>query len=118
MALITGKNSGLAYILFGHKAGGSTFTHTIGGLHYGTPSYYTSIDSSVANGVTNNYYNPLLLQPYTSTLSTGKFFFYEVGIGDVNGDGRADLLMNTDDVQTANDGLTPVIFGGGFKLFY
>ena len=118
VAILSSKQSGLAYIMFGHKAGGTTFPKTTGGLHFGTPSYYSSIDTTGSGSNVYNYYNPVILQPYTSDLSLARFFYYEVNIGDLNGDGRGDILMNTDDVQTANDGSTPVIFGGGFKLFY
>ncbi|MBS1959194.1 MAG: FG-GAP repeat protein [Bdellovibrionales bacterium] len=111
------KYTGLGYVLFGHKTPASGDMPTLPGLFVGNASYNSSIISTVSGPNTYFFYTPLLLKPHTSDVSVGSFFsFYSTG-GDLNGDGKMDLLMPTNDIHQAIDG-SSVVYGGGFKLFY
>jgi hypothetical protein len=114
--LTNGKISGLGYLFFGHpNAGGSITTQP--GLYIGTPNYNSSIVSTTVGGNVYYYYSPMILKPHTADGNTEYFFNYATEIGDLNGDGRGDIIMNSQDVQNATDG-SSTVSGGGFKLFY
>jgi hypothetical protein len=114
---VSGNETGMGYVLFGHPQLGGSFT-TTPGLFWGTSSYNGSI--SVSTSGTNQFfhYSPVTLKPYPSDGTVSSFFLYPNSMGDLNGDGSGDLLLPTHDLKLGGDRQTPVISGGGFKLVY
>jgi hypothetical protein len=115
--LLSYKNTGLGYVFFGHKTAAAGEMPTLPGLYIGNPSYNSGIISTVQSGNTYFFYTPMLLRPHTPDSFVGSFFSSVSSTGDLNGDGRLDMLLPTDDVHEAIDG-SPVVYGGGFKLIY
>ncbi|MBC7396689.1 MAG: FG-GAP repeat protein, partial [Bdellovibrionales bacterium] len=112
------NSTGLGYILSGHKTPTAGEMPTTPGLYVSaTATYNGSITSQVIAGATYYYYTPIILKPHTPDGNIGSFFLYRSSLGDLNGDGTADLLMPTKKFPYGADGST-VIDGGGFKLFY
>ena len=111
------KTTGLGYIFFGHKTPAAGEMPSLPGLYIGNASYNSSIVSNIQGGNTYYFYTPMLLRPHTPDSSVGNFYYYYTSHGDLNGDGKMDLLMPTNDIHEAIDG-TSVVYGGGFKLFY
>jgi hypothetical protein len=108
--------TGIGYLIAGHKKPVGADMPTNAGLFVsGSASYNGSLNSTFESG--KLFYNPVLLRPHNSDGSNGGFFYFETSLGDLNGDGTADLLMPTQDVSVGVDG-TPVIKGGGFRLVY
>lgn len=111
-------NTGLAYILSGHKTFSAGEMPTTPGLYVSASATYNgNIISQVINGTTYYYYTPIILKPHAADGSIGSFFLYKASLGDLNGDGTADLMMPTKKIPYGANGTT-VIDGGGFKLFY
>jgi hypothetical protein len=112
---VGGKPTGMAYVLFGHKAPISPDDMTTTpGLYVKSPSYNMKLITT-PNG--NFYRSPLILRPYETDGSVAKFFEVTPSMGDLNGDLTGDLLMPTEDLHVGADQSTKVIKGGGFKLF-
>lgn len=110
-----GKSTGMAYVLFGHKAPESPDDmQTTAGLYVKSPSYNLKI-LSVTGG--NFYRSPLILRPYETDGSVNSFFENPPSLGDLNGDLTGDLLLPTADLHRGGDQSTKVISGGGFKLY-
>jgi hypothetical protein len=116
--------TGLGYIYFGHKAQSGSSMSSLPGIYAsGVANYNANLISTTISGTNYYFYSPVLLKPHTSDGVTGGFFNFETSFGDVNGDGTADLLMPTQDINigaegTSNPNSASVISGGGFKLFY
>jgi len=115
------KFTGLGYVFFGHSSSDTTL-NPHGGLYVGGASYSSGINEideidGGGNTIRRLYYTPIILRPHTSDGTVGRFYEYQVTTGDVNGDGRMDLLMPTVDIDTTQDN-TSASYGGGFRLFY
>lgn len=120
-ATLSYKFTGLGYAFFGHPESNDPITRSKGGLFISNASYNSSIvqiDEVVGpDTFSYYYYSPVIMRPHSSDSTTGRFFYNQSSSGDVNGDGRMDLLMPTDDLHQTQDG-TSASFGGGFRLFY
>jgi len=112
-----GMVTGLGYILFGHKDPQQGDMLTTPGLYVGNPSYNSALLSNTVNNNTYFYHQSVILRPHKSDGTIGGFFYYQSTMGDLNGDGTGDLVMPTDEINVGADG-TPVVEGGGFKIFY
>jgi len=124
------KSTGAGYILFGHPKSitGDSF-QTTPGLYVGPIDFRATLradpDTSGANppGPTIYHYAPMQLRPYDPNFSgsapIGQFFYSGAWLGDLNGDKSGDLLMSTPDLNRGSDSAaTPLIWGGGFTLWY
>jgi hypothetical protein len=118
----------MGYILFGHPkpTTGDSF-QTTPGLYVGPADFRAALRPEVIteNGttITRYHYAPMQLRPYDANLSTGtptgQFFYSGSWLGDMNGDKSGDLIMTTPDLHRgADNGATPLVWGGGFTLWY
>jgi hypothetical protein len=112
--------TGLGYIYFGHKSPvTSTDMSTLPGLYAsGVATYNTALSTQTVGGVAYYFFNPVMLEPYTTDGTVNGFFQFQTTIGDVNGDGTGDLIMPTQRINVGADGNSNIVLGGGFKLFY
>jgi hypothetical protein len=126
------KRTGMGYVFFGHPMPitGDSF-QTTPGLYVGPPDLRAALRAEVVTvvigketkNITRYHYAPMQLRPYDANLltgtPTGQFFSAGSWLGDMNGDKSGDLIMPTPDLQRgADSGATPVVWGGGFTLWY
>jgi hypothetical protein len=124
VAQALGTQTGLAYVLFGHKANGAIKSNP--GLWYGTPGYTSALLTERCSAGSNEdcfYHQPIYLRGYSADGLVGRFFSYEVSIGDLNGDKSGDLVLPTIDYQNGYKRSNtlesmPLVNGGGLKLVY
>ena len=121
-----GTQTGVAYVLFGHKDGSGNSIKSNPGLWYGTPGYTSALlteKCSTSSAEDCYYHQPIYLRGYSADGLVGRFFSQEVSIGDLNGDKSGDLVLPTVDYQngylkTSTLQNMSVVNGGGLKLVY